>query len=34
MHTDLVLCDLKFLTKADYLKNCRGIFTRLSVSCS
>ena len=23
-HTDLVLCDLKFLTKADYMKYCRG----------
>ncbi len=26
-HTDLVLCDLKFLTKADYLKNCHAGFT-------
>ena len=28
-HTDLVLCDLKFLTKADYLKNCRADFDQI-----
>ena len=28
-HTDLVLCDLKFLTKADYLKNCRADFGQI-----
>ena len=29
MHTDLVLCDLKFLTKADYFKNCRADFDQI-----
>ena len=29
VHTDLVLCDLKFLTKADYLKNCRADFDQI-----
>ena len=28
-HTDLVLCDLKFLSKADYLKNCRADFDQI-----
>ncbi len=28
-HTDLVLCDLKFLTQADYQKYCRGDFSRV-----
>ena len=28
-HTDLVLCDLKFLTKANYLKNCRADFDQI-----
>ncbi|MDO4270423.1 MAG: pyruvate formate-lyase-activating protein [Eubacteriales bacterium] len=28
-HTDLVLCDLKFLTKADYLKHCRADFAQV-----
>ena len=28
-HTDLVLCDLKFLSKADYLKNCRADYGQI-----
>lgn len=28
-HTDLVLCDLKFLTKADYMKYCRADLTQV-----
>lgn len=28
-HTDLTLCDLKFLSKADYLKYCRGDFAQV-----
>ncbi len=28
-HTDLVLCDLKFLTRADYFKNCRADFDQI-----
>ena len=28
-HTDLVLCDLKFLTEEDYRKNCRADFNRV-----
>ena len=28
-HTDLVLCDLKFLTKADYFKYCRADFDQI-----
>lgn len=29
IHTDLVLCDLKFLTRTDYLKNCRADFDQV-----
>lgn len=28
-HTDLVLCDLKFLNKADYMKYTRGDYTKV-----
>ena len=28
-HTDLVLCDLNFLSQADYLKNCRADFDQI-----
>lgn len=33
-HTDLVLCDLKFLTQADYLQYCRADLTQVERFCS